>query len=233
MDAFVSSVLSAITDFPPQSTFLLTGNQYIFKMSHYNGTTTSILSGFEYPSLGIVYDSPPSGFDYQLMVFDRSSLDNSFTGSLLTWNNFSASLGGKVTLPYLSSLSPVNQYQLISYPTGGSIAIPINLTSGLFSLHLDSSQITGIYSINSTSVIDMDVHAGIRIQRLFYQSAILYILFFLLVYIIFVPLCTFFDLCNDDKTRKRKQYTVRERGTIQDIMATEENQPSSVEPNAS
>ena len=194
-------------------------------MSKYDGTTSSISSNYSYDPVNVVYNQSVTGVDLQFMIFDRSALNDPFTGYLITWNNFATQPQANITIPYLSTLSPVNQYQLIDNLNATIEVSYLNMSNGVFTFPSSS---VGILTVRSTPVMVIDAHARLRIQRLFYQSAILYILFFLLLYIIFIPLCTFFDFCNDDKTKKRKQYVVRDP-TIQDFNSAEYNQPSAVD----
>lgn len=58
------------------------------------------------------------------------------------------------------------------------------------------------------------------------MDAFFYFLVFILLYLIFIPLCTFYDIVKDPKSKKYKPYVIKEKGTMEDIRVTEENIPA-------
>ena len=189
------------------------GNQYVYKKSKYAGTTTIYsTANSTYGDLNATYSVVVTGHDYQLMLFNRSAYDQSFTGVLFYGNLFGQASNAVITIPYLSSLAAVGEYQMFN-PVNPLTAVnsTISLSSGLFTFTYNNLDLNSSFvrSINSTTVNVIDYHSDIRIEHLFYRSAFFYILFFLLLYLIFIPLCTFYDIVKDNKSRRYKPYVIK------------------------
>lgn len=69
---------------------------------------------------------------------------------------------------------------------------------------------TGVFKIAAKPVLPKVIYDTSRIENLFYKPSIFYILFFLALYIIFVPVCVFVDFIDRDKATKHKRVTGRE-----------------------
>lgn len=110
-------------------------------------------------------------------------------------------------------MATLGTYQLISYSSSGeTVSSPtITVSNGTFVFsYATIANASSILSINSTTVgTSDDIHKNIRIENLFYQSAIIYILVFLVLYMIFIPLCTFYDMCKDKKSKRYKPYVIK------------------------
>lgn len=195
------------------------------KLSDFSNQAT-LTSNYGYKSLNTSYATSATGYDYLFMIFNRSAYNMNFTGTLFYGNNFpSPSINLNITVPYLSSLAPVQTYKLLNPVTQVYIDSSIvNLSNALFTFNYNSGTNASFQlAINSTEVTNVfDYHFDIRVENLFYRSAFFYLLFFVLLYFIFIPLCTFYDIVKDNKSRRYKSYVVRERGgTMQDIRVTE------------
>ena len=60
------------------------------------------------------------------------------------------------------------------------------------------------YQVSNTEASTTDIYRSQRIEYIFYSESFLYILFFLMLYLIFLPLCTLVDCCESEvKHRKR------------------------------
>lgn len=76
------------------------------------------------------------------------------------------------------------------------------------------------YSIASTNSSEVfQAYDIFRIENLFFQNSFFYVLFFLLLYIVFFPLCLLVDFVDYKKTGRHKRVVVREDGTAEDIKA--------------
>ena len=90
------------------------GNQYVMKLSNFQNKAT-LASNYGYKSFNTSYATAFSGYDYLFMIFNRSAFNMNFTGTLLYGNNITpTSLNLNITIPYLSSLAPVQTYKLLN-----------------------------------------------------------------------------------------------------------------------
>lgn len=92
-----------------------------------------------------------------------------------------------------------------------------------------TDQGAGIYTIVSAAANSITANTTaydqFRIENMFYRPSIFYILFFLLLYIVFVPLCLFVDFVDLKTTIKHKRVTGREQ-THEELQVQDPKPPS-------
>ena len=83
----------------------------------------------------------------------------------------------------------------------------VTLSDGYFTItnfpRSTSNSTKGVAVYGSGSTSDVNIYASQRIENIFYSESWLYILFFLALYLIFIPLCAIVDCCETEQSMRK------------------------------
>jgi hypothetical protein len=83
----------------------------------------------------------------------------------------------------------------------------VSLSDGYFTItnfpRSMSNLTRGVEVFGSGSTVDINTYASQRIENIFYSESWLYILFFLALYLIFIPLCAIVDCCETEQSMRK------------------------------
>lgn len=106
------------------------------------------------------------------------------------------------TLSSLSLTSGTEPQSVGATLVGATSTSRVTLNEGYLTI-ASATQGTS-YQVSNTEASTTDIYKSQRIEYIFYSESFLYILFFLMLYLIFLPLCTLVDCCESEvKHRKR------------------------------
>lgn len=143
-----------------------------------------------------------------IFILFNSTIDSSIqriTGTTYIFLNQPDSTTVTLTIKSINFLSSNQQYIVISNSNQLTLPISSNNQGYLMISSVSTSTPSSVvsYYVSSTSSTYIDQYVSQRIENIIYRYAFIYILVFLSLYLLLIPLCALTD-CVDNKSSKRK-----------------------------